>query len=221
MNCYQVGAMEVMDGLPAMRRPNGCWVVKVGFNPYQEVLVSRRRSEQMDYFMDVLERRAKGSTNFVRLLDEDGFVSPEVAQEAIGEVTSGGLAIKDLDWDNRKELLVDRFNSRVALVLVTVCVNRESTLQYLANSYKEVKLNNGNTVKVNYGFERATGVDTIALGVGFYGEPLSLLRVGPGSGFRLRQTKPFEGGWEEMSLTWTGRELKKRPFWPRAARARA
>jgi len=217
MNCYQVGAVEVVPGLPAMRRPHG-WVVKVGFSPCQEAQVARHRGERCDWYMEQLEKRSRGSTRFVDVLDEDGFVPPEVAAEAVGEVQAGGLVLRDLDWDPRKELLVDRRGSRAALFLVTVCVNRESALQYYANTFDEVK-RGGNTVRVNRDFSQATGVHTCAMGVGFYGEPMALLRVDPGSGFRLKQTRPFEGGWRELSITWNGREMNARPF-PRD-RARA
>lgn len=218
MQCYTVGTVETTSCLSALQRGED-WIVKVGFNPAAELPVPPRRREGINRFVGALRQRAGGTTRFISILDEDGVVSPEEAQEALDEIEAGGLSICDLDWVDGK--LVDARRASAALLNVVVCVNKEEGgLQYFANSFDE-KVKDGRTIKVNRAFDQAEGVEVCAQGIGFFGETQALIRMLPGSSFRLRQNHPMTNGWEELVLRWNGRHLKWKEFFPRQQRPRA
>ena len=214
MQCYTIGTVNNDTGLWAMPREQG-WIVQVGFKPRVELLIPRRRQEGLNRFKAALEQRAGGDTRFISLLDEDEVVEMQAAKEALEEI-SLGVALCDLDVVDGK--LVDLRHTKAAaaaLVNVLVCVNKESSsLQYFAGFPEELELD-GRVHRVNRAFDQVVGVETVAQGLGFFGETQALLRMLPGSAFRLGQTTPQEGAWEELYVRWTGQRLIQKPFFPR------
>lgn len=214
MNCYTIGN-DVQDGIVAKSKGMG-WYVTIGHDPVTTVIpLAKRKGEALNRFMSALERRTGGETKYIDLLDRDKVTTEEEAAESIEEIERDGLGIYRLDFKEGE--LIDTRGPE-ALVHVATCVNKDKgNLVYLANSFDEM-VENGRTVRKNHSFDRAAGIQVVAQGQGFFGEPHGLIRMLPNSSFRLKQEKPAPGSWFELVLSWNGREINHKLFTPRRGR---
>ncbi len=221
MNCFTIGN-DVQPGLVA-RQVDKMWVVSIGHAPLAtDVPLAKAKRETVNRFVGTLERRACGDVRFINLLDEDWKVTEEQAVEAVETIERDGLGVYRMDYQDGElvDLKLPRSKEREraktdALVHVAACINKEDgALIYLSDDGPKVE-EGGRMVRRYESFDKAKGVSVVAQGQGFYGEPHGLLRLRPGAGFRLKQEKPAPSGWFEMSLYWTGRDLKPRVFKPR------
>jgi len=215
MQCYTVTTTGVTDGLCALER-EGRWVLRIGFAPQVEVPLPGRRQAGLKRFMDALRARAAGVTKFMSIIDADDKVSVEAAKSAVLEVEHDGLYIQNLDWAEGE--LVDSNPvtkaGSAALLHVAVCVNKdEGKLEYFSDNADVIQELVEGRVKRHYfphSFKQSEGIEVCAQGLGFFGETQSLLRMAPGAAFRLRQSNPQPGAWEEIILRWTGFNLRSR-----------